>query len=165
MIEKEVLLLLGGNEGDPLSLSDAVERSIGNGIGRILARSRDHWTEPWGFEDARLFLNRALLLGTILDPEVLMMKLLDIERQFGRIRKAGSTYGPRPIDIDILLIGDLVFRSELLEVPHPRMQQRAFALAPAADIAPRWVHPVRKQTVLQLLNGCKGSLDRCDVYS
>ncbi len=154
MIEKEVLLLLGGNEGDPLSLFEAVERSIGTSNGSILARSRDHWTEPWGFEDDRLFLDRALLIRTALSPDALMRNCLEIERQFGRTRKAGSTYGPRPIDIDILLIGEEMMRTELLEVPHPRMHERAFALAPAADIVPLWVHPIQKHTILHLLNGC-----------
>lgn len=148
----ESVLLIGGNAGDPPAMLARAEAIIDERIGRIVARSRDHWTEPWGFVDERLFLNRALLLRTVLEPTALLDGLLGIERALGRVRDRTVRYAPRGIDIDILLIGEAVIDLPQLQVPHPRMHQRAFALSPAADIAPNWKHPVLHRTVLQLLN-------------
>jgi 2-amino-4-hydroxy-6-hydroxymethyldihydropteridine diphosphokinase len=149
---REVLLLLGGNEGDPVSSLARAEKLLGERMGPILARSRDHWTEPWGFRDDRLFLNRALIISTALPNDDLMPVCLRIEQELGRVR--GKEQGPsaRPIDIDILLIGEDVIRIEGLVVPHPRMHERAFALAPAADIAPCWIHPGTGRPVFKLLD-------------
>src|SRR5690606_12633485 len=82
----QALLLLGGNTGDPTATLGLAEAMIAREAGGVLARSRDHWTEPWGFEDSRLFLNRALLMETTLPPEALMRTLLRIERELGRER-------------------------------------------------------------------------------
>lgn len=132
------------------NLADA-ESMISTRAGRILARSRDHWTQPWGFSDERLFLNRALIVETALEPLDLMRALLGIEADLGRDRARGSRYHSRTIDIDVLLIGERIIRLAELRTPHPRLHERAFALAPAADIAPDWVHPELHRTVLQLL--------------
>ncbi|MBK8499664.1 MAG: 2-amino-4-hydroxy-6-hydroxymethyldihydropteridine diphosphokinase [Flavobacteriales bacterium] len=148
----EVLLLLGGNLGDPASALGEAERWIAERVGTVLSRSRDHWTAPWGFTDERLFLNRAVILRTALEPQELMAELLRIENELGRTRDEAKRYAARTIDIDILLIGDSVVDIPSLQVPHPRLHERAFALAPAADIAPDWRHPVKHRTVLQLLN-------------
>lgn len=147
----DALLLLGGNVGDPAATLRQAEVLIAQRCGEVSARSRDHWTEPWGFEDDRLFLNRAVLLRSTLGPVELLTELLAIERELGRVREATARYSARTIDIDILLIGDLVITDPRLTVPHPRMHERRFALAPAADIVPLWVHPLRGRTVLQLL--------------
>lgn len=152
MVQREVLLLLGGNVGDPVVTLGQAERLLGVRAGQVLARSRDHWTQPWGFTDDRLFLNRALLLATSMPPDELLGEVLAIETTLGRRRTAGRRYGARTIDIDLLLIAGSMVNTPGLEVPHPRMHERAFALAPAADIVPGWVHPLRGRTVLQLLN-------------
>lgn len=152
MVEREVLLLLGGNVGDPVGTLGQAERLLGVRAGRVVARSRDHWTVPWGFTDDRLFLNRALLLVSTMAPEELLGEVLAIETTLGRRRTGGHRYGARTIDIDLLLIAGSVVNSPGLEVPHPRMHERTFALAPAADVAPGWVHPLLGRTVLQLLN-------------
>lgn len=152
---REVLLLLGGNEGDLHGVFSKAEVAIGNSIGTIRARSRDHWTEPWGFDHKDLFLNIALLVESELPPDDLMAQCLAIERSLGRIRSLSAGYGPRPIDIDILLIGAMVHASETVQIPHPRMHQRRFALSPAADIAPLWIHPTLHTTILALLNGLR----------
>lgn len=148
----EVLLLLGGNLGDPKTTFERAEELIALRAGPILARSRDHLTEPWGFSDERLFLNRALLVETSLDPAQLMKELLAVEQALGRKREPGPRYASRTIDIDILLIGDRVIDLPELKVPHPRLHERAFALAPAADLVPLAIHPLLKRTVLDLLN-------------
>ncbi len=148
----EALLLLGGNIGDIVITMRRAEEMIGEEVGTVLSRSRDHWTEPWGFQDDRLFLNRALVVGTDLSPQRLLEKSLVIERRLGRIRGSGERYSARTMDIDLLLCGDEVISSPDLVIPHPRMHERAFALAPAADVAPDWSHPVMNRTILTLLN-------------
>lgn len=148
----ETVLLLGGNLGDLLATFVKAEALINERLGTVLARSRDHWTEPWGFTDERLFLNRALLVRSDLNPTALLEGVLRIERELGRIRDPAVRYSARTIDIDILLIGDRVIDLPQLQVPHPRMHERAFALSPAADITPNWVHPLLHRTVLKLLN-------------
>jgi 2-amino-4-hydroxy-6-hydroxymethyldihydropteridine diphosphokinase len=114
---------------------------------------------PWGFADERLFLNQALLVDSELAPDDLMRACLEIERGLGRVRSeapAGQkVYEARTIDIDVLLMGDRVIRTAVLDVPHPRMHERAFALSPAADVVPGWVHPVLRRSVLSLLHDAK----------
>lgn len=149
---RENLLLLGGNEGYPLEVLKMAETALDGTVGSILSRSRDHWTEPWGFEDDRLFLNRALLVQSALPPDDIMQACLQIERELGRVRREGSGYGPRCIDIDILMIEDMIVNSNTLQCPHPRMHLRRFALGPASDITPHWHHPLLDRTILQLSN-------------
>lgn len=147
----EVLLLLGADQGDVRSTFARAEEAIAARCGPVLARSRDHWTEPWGFAGPALFLNRALLIGTALAAEVLMDRLLGIERELGRVR-GGEGYASRCIDIDILLWGAERIDRPGVQVPHPRLHERAFALAPAADLLPLTVPPGRDRTLLQLLD-------------
>jgi 2-amino-4-hydroxy-6-hydroxymethyldihydropteridine diphosphokinase len=138
--------------GDPRGTFALAEARIGERIGPILARSRDHWTMPWGFTDDRLFLNRALLVRTRLTPKAVMEQALAIEQEGGRVRTPGSGYAARTLDIDLLLAEDQVIDEPGLTVPHPRLHQRYFALAPLADIVPLHLHPVLHRTVLDLLN-------------
>lgn len=161
----EALLLLGGNTGDPpATLARAIDL-LSTQVGDLISVSRDHWTEPWGFpparrgeaRDDRLFLNKAVLLRTQLAPVQLMSECLRIEEMLGRKRGEGEGYAPRAIDIDVLLIGDRVIDEPGLRVPHPRMHERSFALAPAADVAPEWIHPLKQRTVLHLLDDLKRS--------
>lgn len=148
----EFTLLLGANRGEPHATFARATTLIEDRIGHIVASSRDHWTEPWGFQDSRLFLNRALLLETTMDPERVMEGLLEIEQELGRERTSGSGYSSRTIDLDILFIGELVIEQPGLSIPHPRVHERTFALAPAADIIPDLMHPLLKCTVMDLLD-------------
>ena len=148
----EAVLLLGGNVGDVHAAFSKAERHLVARAGAIRSRSRDHVTEPWGFTDDRLFLNRALVLDTELAPDALMRTCLGIEVELGRVRDGADAPKARTIDIDILFIGDRIIDTPGLRVPHPRVHQRAFALGPAADVVPDLVHPERHRTVLQLLN-------------
>lgn len=158
----QAVLLLGGNLGEVSATLAAAERAIGERAGNIVARSRDHWTLPWGFTDDRLFLNRALLIDTDLQPRALLHLLLGIEAGLGRVRSNEPGYQARTIDIDILLFGDRIVEEEDLGIPHPRLHERAFALAPAADIVPHWSHPILHRTVLELLSDLHriGRMDR-----
>ncbi|MGB3527164.1 MAG: 2-amino-4-hydroxy-6-hydroxymethyldihydropteridine diphosphokinase [Flavobacteriales bacterium] len=148
----EITLLLGANRGEPHATFARATTLIEDRIGRILASSRDHWTEPWGFQDDRLFLNRAILLESDLAPARVMEKLLEIEKELGRERTSSDGYASRTIDLDILFIGEQVIEQPGLSVPHPRVHERTFALAPAADIIPDLVHPVLKRMVIDLLD-------------
>lgn len=148
----ELVLLLGGNMGDPQAELDKAQRVIGELFGGILACSRDHWSEPWGFTDPGLFLNRALVIHTAQPLAEVMRGLLSIEKDLGRIRNEGGLPGPRTIDIDMLSAGDTIMATEELILPHPRLHERRFALAPMADVAPSWLHPILQRTTLQLLN-------------
>lgn len=148
----DVVLLLGGNVGEPIATLGRAEALVGERVGRVFARSRDHWTEPWGFADPRLFLNRALLVSTELGPRAALNACLDIERAMGRTRSAEPGFTARNIDIDLLFFGDQVVDEPGLHVPHPRVHERAFALGPVADIAPGLLHPTLHRTVLDLLN-------------
>lgn len=152
MPTKEMVLLLGGNMGDPTLELEKAEAEIANEFGGVISRSRDHWTEPWGFSDPRLFLNRAILVRTQKTSEQVLQELLRIERRLGRERIGTGGLGPRNIDIDILAAEDEIMDTPTLVLPHPRMHMRRFALAPTADICPDWVHPVLHRTALQLLN-------------
>jgi 2-amino-4-hydroxy-6-hydroxymethyldihydropteridine diphosphokinase len=146
------LLLLGGDRGPVQDTLARARLLLSERAGAVLATSRDHWTEPWGFQDEALFLNKAILLRTTLSPEALLEVVLGIERDLGRVRTVEAGYGPRTIDIDILLHGGHVIDAPHLGIPHPLMHRRHFALAPAADVAPGMVHPVTGRTVLGMLD-------------
>jgi 2-amino-4-hydroxy-6-hydroxymethyldihydropteridine diphosphokinase len=143
-----VYLSLGSNIGDRgARLRDAIARV--QTTGKITAISSLYETEPVEFTQQALFLNCAVGLETSLDPQELMSRLLEIERELGRERIQKK--GPRTIDLDILLFGDLVMNSPELTIPHPAMAERRFVLGPLAEIAPEVVHPVLQKSVRQLL--------------
>ncbi|MER9021093.1 2-amino-4-hydroxy-6-hydroxymethyldihydropteridine diphosphokinase [Mesorhizobium sp. M0815] len=133
-----VYLSLGGNLGDPtksmavaLGILDADEST------RVVAVSSLYRTPPWGKLDQPDFLNAAAEISTALAPRALLDLCLDAERKLKRVRE--ERWGPRLIDIDILVFGDRIIHETGLEVPHPRMLERAFVLAPLAEIAPKLV--------------------------
>ncbi len=117
--------------------------------------SRLYETEAVGGPTQGKFLNAAIELDCRLSPEELLRRLKDIELKLGRAESL-QRWGPRVIDLDILLYGDLVLREENLKIPHPLMHQRFFALKPLADIAPQAYHPIRKKTIAQLLREIEG---------
>ena len=104
-------------------------------LGRMIGRSSLYSTEPVGFRDQPRFLNAVMALETGLDPRSLLQGLLEIEKEFGRDRSAGIPNGPRTLDLDILVYGNERISEPGLEIPHPRMGERAFVVIPLAELA------------------------------
>jgi 2-amino-4-hydroxy-6-hydroxymethyldihydropteridine diphosphokinase len=149
-------LLTGGNMGDrALNLAKA-RQLIAEQCGVIKSTSSLYETEAWGKTDQPAFLNQALELETSLNARQLIRKILKVEKMMGRIRE--EKYGPRIIDIDILLFNGEKHNYHFLRLPHPEMQHRRFALLPLAEIAPATMHPVLQKTIIQLLEECKDEL-------
>ncbi len=131
------------------TLAAAVDRLAA--YGSVVARSSLYPTAPVGIQDQPEFLNAVILLQTELPPRELLTALLNIERSFGRDRTAGPPKGPRTLDLDLLLVDELVLTEPALTLPHPAMHQRGFVLAPLAEIAPVWRHPLLQRTMAELL--------------
>jgi 2-amino-4-hydroxy-6-hydroxymethyldihydropteridine diphosphokinase len=106
-----------------------------DGAVRLIARSSDYRTPPWGVTDQPPFINAAIIVATSLEPRVLLARALAVERALGRDRTSERRWGPRPIDIDILAYDDVVLREPDLTLPHPHWFERAFVLLPLAEIA------------------------------
>lgn len=125
---------LGGNIGDPQAAMAQALRLIDEDADcRVTAVSKLYRTSPWGKTDQADFYNCCALVATCLDPVALLERCLVIELGMKRVRV--ERWGPRTIDIDVLTYGDVELRSERLEVPHPRITERAFVIVPLADIA------------------------------
>ena len=135
---------LGANLGDAAqTLRDAFEALAALPHTTLRARSQLYSTPAWGNLDQPAFVNAAALLETTLSGPDLLDALLSIERGFGRVRAPGVHWGPRTLDLDLLLYGEQVIDLPQLQVPHPYLHERAFALLPLAEIAPEAVIPGR----------------------
>ena len=133
----EALLALGGNVGDARTALDRAEAMLcAQGDVRVLARSSDYRTPPWGVTDQPSFINRCLVAETMLPPIALLDRAQAVERALGRDRSREQRWGPRTADIDILAYDDLVLDEPRLTLPHPRLFERAFVLVPLAEIVP-----------------------------
>ncbi|BAI73967.1 2-amino-4-hydroxy-6-hydroxymethyldihydropteridine pyrophosphokinase (plasmid) [Azospirillum sp. B510] len=147
-------LALGGNMGDrAANLAEAIRR-LGEAV-EIDARSALYETAAMYVTDQPAFLNMAVRGTTRLKPAALLRFLKRIETTLGR-DLGGLRFGPRPIDIDILLYADRVVAEPDLEIPHPRMAERAFVLCPLADIAADLVHPVLNRRIATLRDEVPG---------
>ena len=121
-------------------------------LGRVTRRSSLYSTEPVGFADQPRFINAVTSLETELSPQALLEALLTTEQEFGRDRAASFANGPRTLDLDILLYGNLSVHEPSLEIPHPRLTERAFVLIPLNEIAPDIPCAESGATVSQLLH-------------
>ena len=133
----EALIALGGNVGDARkTLNRAIAALCDGGDVRLLARSSDYSTPPWGVIDQPRFINCAIVAATALPPLGLLGRAQAVERQFGRDRGKEQRWGPRTLDIDLIAYEDVTLDTPELTLPHPRALQRAFVLAPLNEIAP-----------------------------
>ena len=140
---------LGTNLGDRESyLAQALKELAGLPTMEIAAVSSIYETAPVGLTDQPDFLNLVVSVRTALSPRELMDALLNIENKMGRVRTV--RWGPRVIDLDLLLFGDVRVEVPGLSVPHPRLRERSFVLMPLAEIAPNLVLPGQEETVEKL---------------
>jgi 2-amino-4-hydroxy-6-hydroxymethyldihydropteridine diphosphokinase len=153
-MEHTVYLALGSNMGTRLA---NLKNAINNLTPQMNVKAKSHVyeTPPWGFADQPPFLNQVVKVETYLEPEPLLYHLKRLETALGRVPNFQN--GPRLIDIDILLFDDLVVNSPEIQIPHPRLHERAFVLAPLADLAPALVHPGLNRSVSSLLAGVNQS--------
>jgi 2-amino-4-hydroxy-6-hydroxymethyldihydropteridine diphosphokinase len=151
-------IALGGNLPSPagppdVTLAAAVTRLAA--VGRITACSSLYSTAPVGVTDQPRFLNAALTLETALSPFELLGALLTFEQEFGRDRLNAIPDGPRTLDLDLVLYGDLIVHLAGLEIPHPRFAHRAFVLVPLSEIAPNLRDPRSGRTMSELLQALR----------
>lgn len=153
----QAYLLTGGNMGDRReNLSKAFDY-INEECGLVINASSIYETAAWGKNDQPSFLNQVVKIETALTPLQLLKTILAIEKKIGRVRL--EKYGPRIIDIDILLFNDEVHQLPALKIPHPQLPNRRFVLVPLAEIAPFFMHPVLKKTIAELLAICPDKLE------
>jgi 2-amino-4-hydroxy-6-hydroxymethyldihydropteridine diphosphokinase len=147
-----VYIGLGSNVGDKADNCRKGIAAIHETKGcSVEAESPLYETEPVYLESQDWFLNGAIKIRTDLEPEALFKRLKEIEHSMGR-RPGGARFGPRILDLDILLYEDRVLNEGMLQIPHPALQERRFVLEPLCDIAPGLVHPVLGQTIESLLS-------------
>ena len=144
-------LSVGSNLGDKLNnCLQGLHALVAGGESAVLACSRFYRTSPVDYMDQDWFVNATVKIGTGLMPMDLLERLLAIQRRLGR--KADTVrFGPRVLDLDILLYDQRIIRTPNLEIPHPRMHKRAFVLQPICDINPTIVHPVLGRSAADLL--------------
>jgi 2-amino-4-hydroxy-6-hydroxymethyldihydropteridine diphosphokinase len=135
---------LGSNLGDPEELIRSALELLGAEAGiEVVGVSSLRETDPVGYEDQPRFVNGAAELATELSPQELLDRLLAIERRLGRVRGEGPRFGPRTIDLDLLLYGQETVEEPGLTLPHPRLHERRFALEPLAELDPALEVPGR----------------------
>lgn len=161
-VENWVALGLGGNMGNRLQNIGKAQMLISQQVGEIVKVSALYQTAAWGHTDQPDFLNQAIIVKTPFTPKMLLNKCLYIEKQLGRRRDI--PWGPRTIDIDILLYNDAIIDKETLQIPHPHMQNRRFVLQPLADIAPNYRHPQHRKSLKELLAACPDTLPVLPFY-
>ncbi|MFM7169575.1 MAG: 2-amino-4-hydroxy-6-hydroxymethyldihydropteridine diphosphokinase, partial [Cyanobium sp.] len=144
-------IALGSNLGDSQAILEAALLSLDGVPGvRLLARSRWYRSAAVGPVQPD-YLNGCALLEVGLAPDALLEELHATEQRFGRVRR--ERWGPRTLDLDLILYGTLQLESGRLQVPHPRFRERAFVLLPLAEIAPAWIDPLTGRTVADLAHG------------
>ena len=137
MTLRQAWIGLGGNIGDVPATFRSALSSLGSCPGiRVVRVSRHYRTPAWGVTEQPDFINAVAEVASTLDPPALLSSLQSVERQHGRDRAHEQRWGPRTLDLDLLAIADIIFDSPALQVPHPRLADRAFVLVPWVEIAP-----------------------------
>jgi 2-amino-4-hydroxy-6-hydroxymethyldihydropteridine diphosphokinase len=157
-------LMLGSNVGDRMNyLHQSIDLLRHHAVGRITDLSAVYESEPWGFDDPRWFLNRAVSVETNLAPSALLGSIRQIEHILGRIRTHNG-YQARTIDIDILFYGNHIVNIPELVIPHPHIAERMFVLQPMAELAPNMEHPALHRTMAYLRDHCTDTMQVKPFY-
>jgi 2-amino-4-hydroxy-6-hydroxymethyldihydropteridine diphosphokinase len=155
---KRSAVALGSNMGDSQKILEAAIETLAKTPG-ILLEARSNWYQTKAIGPPQPdYLNGCVTLQVEILPHELLEILLGIEQQFGRVRQ--ERWGPRIIDLDLLLYDDIIVDTPNLQIPHPRMRDRAFVLVPLAETAPDWVEPVSGYVIKELLK----EVDCSDVH-
>lgn len=152
-----IILLLGSNLGDRLANLRQAIGLIENQLGVVLVKSKIYETRAWGKKDQPDFLNQAIQLRLLTTANELLLKIQSIETRMGRTRS--QPWEARTMDIDIIYFGNEIINTPNLIVPHARMAERKFVLAPLAEISPGFIHPQLLKSNAVLLEECKDNLE------
>ena len=148
----KVYFSIGSNKGNRSGLINEAIDKIDIIIGKVVLKSSIYETKSWGF-NSNNFYNICILLESTLTPELILKKILTIEKDMGRL-KTTDQYSDRFIDIDILFFDNMIVNSKSLEIPHPRIQLRKFVLTPMLELIPDLIHPILNKSIRQLELEC-----------
>ncbi len=148
----KVYFSIGSNKGNRSGLINEAIDKIDIIIGKVVLKSSIYETKSWGF-NSNNFYNICILLESTLAPELILNKILAIEKDMGRL-KTTDQYSDRCIDIDILFFDNMIVNSKSLEIPHPRIQLRKFVLTPMLELTPDLIHPILNKSIRQLELEC-----------
>jgi len=148
----KVYFSIGSNKGNRSGLINEAIDKIDIIIGKVVLKSSIYETKSWGF-NSNNFYNICILLESTLTPELILNKILTIEKDMGRL-KTTDKYSDRCIDIDILFFDNMIVNSKSLEIPHPRIQLRKFVLTPMLELTPDLIHPILNKSIRQLELEC-----------
>jgi len=152
----KIFLITGGNMGNRKKNLEKASIFINEKIGKIIESSSIYETEAWGKNDQPSFYNQVHIIESTLSAEKIMSKILQIEKQMGRIRTIKNA--ARIIDIDILFFNDETINKPDLIVPHAEISNRRFVLMPLNELNPNFIHPVLQKSIHELLSTCKDTL-------
>ena len=152
-VMNNVFLQLGSNISDRILFLKNAIKIIENEIGDVLTKSKIYESAPWGVKKQNNFLNQIIEITTKLNENILLDKILEIEKRLGRIRI--KKWGERCIDIDILFYNNTIIETKNLSIPHKLIHKRMFVLLPLSEIAPKMVHPKYNKTIEELMYECK----------
>jgi len=149
-----VYIGFGSNLGDKIAYCEkAIAEILGLDNHKLLAKSSFYKTQPVGYRAQDWFVNGVIKLESDLEPQDLLRALKEVEARLGRTET--FQWGPREIDLDLLLYEDQIIQTSQLQVPHPRIQERQFVLIPLVEIAQGLVHPVLKKSIRKILEEIK----------
>ncbi len=149
---RELVLGIGGNQGNRIENLSKARKMIEHKLGKIILVSSLIESEPWGFVSDNWFLNQVLMVDCEHRPQQVLANIHIIEEAFGRIRT--GEYTDRTIDIDILFYGNLNEQDAKLKIPHPHLHKRRFVIEPLAEILPDFIHPHFQKSCKELLLEC-----------
>lgn len=162
--QHQVVLSIGTNQGNRLTNIESCLQLIHHEVATVVKVSKVYETPSWGFE-SDAFYNAAILIHTYDSAATVLLKILQIEQQMGRVRSETIGYQSRIIDIDIVSFDNEIITTEHLQIPHPLMQDRIFVLKPMLDLNLEWIHPFLQKDVLEMVSETKDTSDCVAVHT